>query len=279
MSILSIQSHVAYGYVGNKAAVFPLQTMGYDVWPVNTVQFSNHTGYGKWQGEVFSSAHVKNVIKGIEALGVASKCQAILSGYMGSSDICHAVLEIVQRFKSKSAQVCYLCDPIIGNKSCYVKPEVLIFFKEHLYADIVTPNQFEAEVLSGISITKQDDLKKAADYFHHLGVKIVIITGVKLKTQQAYSLFISYGASKCHLIKTPVYPFDIEPNGTGDLLSALFLGHYLTTQDPLLSLQITAYLLDKVLYNTSLAKSRELRLVGMNYKDFDEKKLAPCLAF
>lgn len=62
MNILSIQSHVAYGYVGNRAATFPLQRLGFDVWAVNTVQFSNHTGYGAWKGEAFSPAHVRAVI-------------------------------------------------------------------------------------------------------------------------------------------------------------------------------------------------------------------------
>lgn len=123
---------------GTKQLPSLLQSMGYDVWPVNTVQFSNHTGYGKWGGTIFSREHIKNIIQGIENLGVTNKCQAILSGYMGNSDICHEVLETVQKFKTKNANILYLCDPVIGNTSCFVKPEVLQFFKDHLQADIIT---------------------------------------------------------------------------------------------------------------------------------------------
>lgn len=131
--------------------------MGYDVWPVNTVQFSNHTGYGKWQGIIFSKEHIGNVIQGIEDLGVADRCAAILSGYMGSSEICQEVYATAKRFKARNANVLYLCDPVIGNNSCFVKPEVLHFFKSNLQADIITPNQFEAETLSGISINNAQD--------------------------------------------------------------------------------------------------------------------------
>ncbi|MDQ2995271.1 MAG: pyridoxal kinase [Pseudomonadota bacterium] len=265
MAILSIQSHVAYGYVGNKAAVFPLQSMGYDVWPVNTVQFSNHTGYGIWQGEVFSSEHIRDVIAGIEAIGIADECEAILSGYMGSSEICHEVQRTVENFKGKNSNVLYLCDPIIGNTSCFVKPEVLEFFKTHLHADIITPNQFEAETLSGISIKTIADLKSVANYFHDAEIGIVVITGVKLNDlAEGYYVFISYD-SVCQAIKVNEYSFLISPNGTGDLFSAVFLGSYLANKNPSEALQRTVYLTDQVMQNTFAAKSRELKIIGVNY--------------
>jgi pyridoxine kinase len=179
VSILSIQSHVACGYVGNKAATYPLQAMGYDVWPVNTVQFSNRTGYGKWQGAVFSAEHIRNIINGIEDLGEAGKCKAILSGYMGSAETCEEVQRAARRFKKLNKELVYLCDPVIGNTNCYVKPEVLDFFKKNLSADIITPNQFEAEILSGVKITDTESIKVVAKIFHELGIKIIVITGVK----------------------------------------------------------------------------------------------------
>lgn len=266
MALLSIQSHVAYGYVGNKAAVFPLQSMGYDVWPVNTVQFSNHTGYGKWQGEVFSREHIRSIIKGIEDIGVADQCEAVLSGYMGSSDICHEVQDTVKHFKSKNPKLLYLCDPVIGNTSCFVKPEVLEFFKTNLRADIITPNQFEAETLSGIKINTTSDLKQAAEYFHSLAIKIVVITGVKLRDLSAEELyvFISYDNSS-HAIRVKEYPFTISPNGTGDLFSAVFLGCYLATKNPLESLRRTVFFTDQVMKNTFDAHSRELKIISVNY--------------
>ena len=176
MSILSIQSHVVYGYTGNKAAVYPLQTMGYDVWPVHTVQFSNHTGYKSWKGKIFSREHIREVINGIEELGVTNNCQGILSGYMGSAEICEEVLETVQRFKKTNNDLIYLCDPVIGKQNRYVRPEIVEFFLKNLSADIITPNQFEAETLSGMKITNTNDVKAVAEKFHGLGIKIVIIT-------------------------------------------------------------------------------------------------------
>ncbi len=267
MAILSIQSHVTYGYVGNKAAVFPLQSMGYDVWPVNTVQFSNHTGYGQWQGEVFSKEHIHNVIQGLFDIGVDDQCEAILSGYMGSRDICHEVQDTVTEFKANNENVLYLCDPVIGNNSCFVKPEVLEFFKTDLRADIITPNQFEAETLSGISINNVQNVRRVADYFHHLGIKIIIITGVKVLdfSQDHQTIFICYD-NQCYAIKVKEYPFPISPNGTGDLFSALFLGNYLATKNPLLSLQRTVFFADQVMKNTFEAESRELQIISVNYR-------------
>lgn len=279
MAILSIQSHVAYGYVGNKAAVYPLQSMGYDVWPVNTVQFSNHTGYGKWQGEIFPRDHIRSVIEGIVALGVVNQCQAVLSGYMGSREICHEVQDTVKQFKSLNSELLYLCDPVIGNTSCFVKPEVLDFFKTNLRADIITPNQFEAETLSGITIETSDDLKRVADYFHALGVNIVIITGVRLQNalNKALLVFLS-DKQGFYAIQVKEYAFSQPPNGTGDLFSAIFLGYYLASKSALTSLQRSVLLTDQVMKNTFDAKSRELKVLSVNYTDVDVSALPEFVA-
>ena len=264
MGILSIQSHVVYGYVGNKAATYPLQAMGYDVWPINTVQFSSHTGYDNWKGEVFSREHIRDVIKGIEALGMVSKCQAILSGYMGSHDTCLEVLDIVTRFKKDNKDILYLCDPVIGNDHCYVKPEVLEFFKTNLKADIITPNQFEAEILSGIKIIDIKSLKKVADYFHNLGVLVVAITGIKNIGSFNLSVFVSDGFSK-DLIEVQTYDSKIQVNGTGDLFSAVFLGTYISTKNALESAKNATYYLDQVMRKTFEIKARELQVISANY--------------
>ena len=267
MSILSIQSHVAYGYVGNKAAVYPLQAMGYDVWPVNTVQFSNHTGYGHWQGDIFSKEHIHQVILGLEALNLVASCQAILSGYMGSEAICEEVASIVKRFKAQNPAILYLCDPVIGNTHCFVKPEVLEFFKHHLVADIITPNQYEAETLSGIKIKKSADLKIAAQFFKDKGSQVVIITGVKLEDVAPESLHI-YGSegNQHYLLETKEYVFPIPPNGTGDLFSAVFLGSYLECKNIKQALQRSVGLMDRVLAKTAASGQRELRVLEVDYR-------------
>lgn len=277
MSILSIQSHVAFGYVGNKAAVYPLQNMGYDVWPVNTVQFSNHTGYGKWEGEIFSAKHIKSIVKGIEDIGEAEGCRAILSGYMGSGSICKEVANIVARFKEKNKKIVYLCDPVIGNKKCYVKPEVLEFFKANLKADIITPNQYEAEILSGVKIKDIDSLIEVESILHHRDIKTVVITGISFKDPDYKSLyaFVS-GESGRFLVEVEEHDFKIEPSGTGDVFSAVFLGSFLSSKDSAYSLQNTVAVMDRLLMTTRMSESRELQVISVDYH-LDSKKDLPDL--
>lgn len=262
MAILSIQSHVTYGYVGNKASTYPLQSMGYDVWPLNTVQFSSHTGYKNWQGDIFSREHIKKIIQGLIDLGAINNCKAILSGYMGSQDTCLEVLETVRKFKATNDKIIYLCDPVIGNTHCFVKPEVAEFFKTSLNADIITPNQFEAEMLSGITIKNITSLKHAAEYFHSLNIAIVVITGININNE--LYIFVSDRLNQ-HLIKTKEYNFETPPNGTGDLFSAIFIGSYIANKSALEAAKNAAYFIDIVMYNTFIANSRELQILSTRY--------------
>lgn len=264
MGILSIQSHVVYGYVGNKAATYPLQSLEFDVWPVNTVQFSSHTGYENWCGEVSSREHISKLINAIEVLGLVSKCRAILSGYMGSEEICLEVIETVKKFKAKNDKILYLCDPVIGNKYCYVKPEVLNFFKTNLTADIVTPNQFEAEILSGIKIKDIKSIKAVADYFHNLGVLVVVITGIEKIQDFEFSIFVSDRFNQ-NIIAVKKHKSFIPINGTGDLFSAIFLGTYIATSDALKAAKNAAYYMDVVIKNTCAIGSRELQVISAKY--------------
>jgi pyridoxine kinase len=264
--ILSIQSHVSYGYVGNKAAVFPLQSMGFDVAPINTVQFSNHTGYGKWQGEIFSANHMMNIAKGIEDIGQASKCEAILSGYMGSKEICEAVQKIVKRYRSINPNLLYLCDPVMGGKTCFVKLEVVDFFKRSLLADIITPNQYEAELLSNTEIKDIKSLKTVAKRFHENEIKIVVITGISIpELPDTLYVFVSDNKNQ-YIIKTNAYDFPTPINGTGDLLSALFLGYYLKVKEIARAIQYSIYFMQKVLENTYSIKETELQVLSEKYQ-------------
>ncbi len=115
MKVLSIQSHVAYGHVGNASAVFPMQRLGVEVWPVHTVQFSNHTGYGAWRGRVFDGPAVEEVIQGVAERGALKHCDAVLSGYMGSADIGTAILRAVAAVRAANREAIYCCDPVIGD--------------------------------------------------------------------------------------------------------------------------------------------------------------------
>src|SRR5437762_2488059 len=141
MNILSIQSHVAYGHVGNDAAAFPLQRLGIEVWPVHTVQFSNHTGYGSWKGDVFSADMIRDIMSGIEARGVLSECDGVLSGYIGSAEIGEAILDAVTHVKRANPAARYCCDPVIGDvgRGVFVHEDIHAFMKSRAIpaADVI----------------------------------------------------------------------------------------------------------------------------------------------
>lgn len=275
MNILSIQSHVSYGYVGNKASTFPLQSMGFEVWPVNTVQFSNHTGYGHWQGDILSAAHIRAVIQGSLALGLAKQCQAILSGYIGDKAIGQVIIESVQQFRQLNPKLIYLCDPVMAtpnSKACFVKPDIPNFFREQSLdiATIITPNHFEAELLYGRKITHLNELKQADDFFHRRGVRIVIVTGLILKENNELNHFepIAFLSSPegQWLASAPTIKPNSTINGAGDLFSALYLGHFLLTQDPTIAFTLALNKTHQIIEATQAAKQRELNILAHDYK-------------
>lgn len=271
--VLSIQSHVVYGYVGNKASVFPLQCMGYDVCPINTVQFSNHTGYGQWGGDVFSADHILTIFDQMKELKLLERCKAVLSGYIGSAEIGVAIKKIVADLKN-SQDIVYLCDPVMGdNKKCYVKPEVQSFFRDSLSADIITPNHYEAEILSGVKITDISSLKRASTALFSMGAKVVAITSVAFENNDAKRCCYASDGHSAYLMPVKQYKFSTYVNGTGDLFSSIFLGAYLKNQDFKMALRIANYYLDEVLRNTQQAKTRELQILSSKYPSVDPSKL------
>ncbi|TXM89024.1 pyridoxal kinase, partial [Methylobacterium sp. WL122] len=165
MNILSIQSHVAYGHVGNASAVFPMQRLGVEVWPIHTVQFSNHTGYGAWRGRVFDGPAVEDLVAGIRERGVLGSCDGVLSGYMGSADIGTAILGAVAAVRAENPRALYACDPVIGDtgRGVYVRSGIAEFMADRAVpaADILTPNQFELDLLTGLTSSTLADAKRA----------------------------------------------------------------------------------------------------------------------
>src|ERR687894_1205050 len=165
VAVLSIQSHVAYGHVGNSSAVFPLQRLGIEVWPVHTVQFSNHTGYGAWTGRVFDGQAIDEVVQGIADRGVLGRCDAVLSGYLGSADIGHAVVQTVGRVREANGEAVYCCDPVIGDvgRGVFVRPGIPEFMREVAVpaADLVTPNHYELDHLAGTTTRTLDEVEEA----------------------------------------------------------------------------------------------------------------------
>jgi pyridoxine kinase len=256
LAILSLQSHVAYGHVGNRAAVLPLELLGFEVWPINTVQFSNHTGYPSWRGEVFSPAAVGEVWRGIRELGVAQDCEAVLSGYLGKAGVGEVVLDAVREVRAASPRALYCCDPVMGDagRGLFVGKEVVDFFRDRVCAaaDILTPNQYEAELLSGMRIDNLEAAKRAAALIHERGPRIVLITSCLPLASVSTSVFLSEGGG-CFVLRTAELPLRPAPNGAGDLFAALFLGHYLRTGEAVPALELSVNALFAVL-ETGLAR-------------------------
>ncbi|HEV7874178.1 MAG TPA: pyridoxal kinase PdxY, partial [Enterovirga sp.] len=186
MNILSIQSHVAFGHVGNASATFPMQRLGHEVWPIHTVQFSNHTGYGSWTGRVFDGLAVEELVDGIAARGVLPSCDGILSGYMGSADIGQAILGTVARVRTANPDALYCCDPVIGDvgRGVFVRPGIPEFMRDLAVpaADIVTPNQFELDFISGRSSATLADAKAALAAVQNAGPRVVLVTSLHTDT-------------------------------------------------------------------------------------------------
>ena len=233
MNILSIQSHVAYGHVGNAAATFPLQRIGVEVWPIHTVQFSNHTGYGAWTGRVFEAALITEVVEGIAQRGVLGQCDGVLSGYMGSAETGAAILDAVARVKAANPKARYCCDPVIGDvgRDVFVRPGIPEFMREHAVpaADVVTPNQFELDHLTGRTSATRRDALAAIDALHALGPKTIMVTSLHTDETppDAIDLVASDAAGRFR-VRTPKLPISV--NGAGDAIAALFFAHYLRTR-------------------------------------------------
>ncbi|MBS0533798.1 MAG: pyridoxal kinase PdxY [Proteobacteria bacterium] len=230
MNLISIQSHVVFGHVGNSAAVFPLQRMGVEVWPIHTVQFSNHTGYGEWQGEVFGGKLIRSLVAGLEQRGVLPECDGVLSGYMGSAEIAEAILDSVTTVRRANPSARYCCDPVIGDvgKGVFVREGIPDFIKTKALptADIVTPNQFELDFLTGRSSRTRAEALDAVKALHDLGPHAVLVTSLHTdETPEDAIDMLASDDTGCYLLRTP--RLQLIANGAGDAVAALFLAHYL----------------------------------------------------
>ncbi|MDN5931430.1 MAG: pyridoxal kinase PdxY [Pseudonocardia sp.] len=262
--ILSIQSSVAYGHVGNSAAVFPLQRLGHEVWPVNTVHFSNHTGYGRWRGPVLDPSDVADVISGIAERGVLPGCDAVLSGYQGAEAVGTVVLDAVAQVKAANPAAVYCCDPVMGDvgRGFFVRPDIPEFMRDRVVpaADLVTPNQFELEFLTDSKIATTADLLDAVDALRATGPRTVLVTSVQTDETPAGSIaMLAADDEAAWAVHTPLLPISV--NGAGDMTAALFLAH--THTDGIrVALERTASSVFAVLAATHEGGHREITLVA-----------------
>ncbi|KAA9135212.1 pyridoxal kinase PdxY [Microbacterium caowuchunii] len=264
MKILSIQSAVAYGHVGNSAAVFPLQRIGVEVLPVYTVNFSNHTGYGSWRGPMIAPEDVAAVLTGIEERGVFGEIDVVLSGYQGGEGIGDVIIDAVARVKAANPDAIYACDPVMGNakSGCFVAPSIPVLLRERVVpvADIITPNQFELGFLTGTEPTTIASTLASADAARAMGPHTVLVTSVERPDREEGTIEMMVVDDRgAWVVQTPLLP--MKANGSGDVTAALFTAHYRRTGDAADALARTTSSVYDLLERTHTSGQRELQLV------------------
>jgi pyridoxine kinase len=264
-TILSIQSSVAYGHVGNSAVTFPLMRMGVTVWPVITVHFSNHTGYGAWRGPLLSAADLRDVILGIDERGVLDEVDAVLSGYQGGEDIGAMILDAVALVKRRNPAAIYCCDPVLGDadRGYFVRPGIPELMRQRIVpaAQIITPNQFELEALTGLRVSTLAEVLNAADAAAGLGPEVVLVTSVLRQDGPPGTIdMVAVTADGAWLVTTPRLPQTFS--GSGDVTAATFLARLLSTWDVPGALAHTAAVIYGLLEVTAASGGTELALIA-----------------
>jgi pyridoxine kinase len=262
--ILSIQSHVVYGHVGNSAAVFPLQRLGREVWPLMSVQFSSHAGYPGWRGRAFDAGMVEDCVAGLAAIGVLPRCAGLLTGYLGKAEIGEAALRALAGIRRANPGAAYACDPVIGDvgRGAYVAQEVAEFFRDRAVpaATIVTPNAFELEWLTGVRVASLAEALSAVSALLARGPEVAVATSLTLDdTPEGHIDMVAGDRQGSWRLVTPKLP--IAVNGAGDLFAALFFHHWLERRSTPEALSRTASSVFGVVAATLAAGERELPLV------------------
>jgi pyridoxine kinase len=269
MNILSIQSWVTYGHVGNASAMFPLQRLGAEVWAINTVQFSNHPGYGAFTGSVFPPDCLRALVDGVAARGALRECDALLSGYVGDPGTGAVLLHAEALLRAANPRALWACDPVIGDDGpgIYVRPGIAEFFTEQAVprADVLTPNQFELGCLTGLPCHTLPLATAAIAALRARmragGPRAVLVTSFRGEETPDECLdLLAAGEDGLYRLRTPKLP--IVANGAGDAIAALFLFHLLQSGQTRAALENAASTVHSLLRRTVEAGSRELLLIA-----------------
>jgi pyridoxine kinase len=264
MGLLSINSHVVCGHVGHAATVFALQRLGVEVWPIHTVELSNHPGHGAFRGRVTEAAAIRDLVEGLAGHGALARCRGVITGYLGTAENGAEARAAVALIKAADPAARYCCDPVIGDtdKGIYVRPETAEVIRDRLVpaADVVTPNAFELEFLGGRRCATTLDVLAAIDALHARGPRIVLATSVATDETPADTVdtVVSEAAGRFRL-RTP--KLALSAHGAGDLLAALFFAHWLDGGDARLALARAGSSLYGIVSRTVRARSPELLLI------------------
>ncbi|OOF43644.1 pyridoxal kinase [Rodentibacter rarus] len=272
-NVLSIQSHVVYGFAGNKSATFPMQLLGVDVWALNTVQFSNHTQYGKWTGMVIPQEQIREIVTGLENIEKLQECDALLSGYLGSPEQVDQILYALEQIKKHNPNALYLCDPVMPNpeKICVVANGVreALIEKAIPVADIMTPNMNELRQLSEFPINSFEDVLKAANALLDKGVKKVLVKHLgkagKINDPDTFEIIMATPEGIWHLSR-PLYQLNFEPVGVGDLIAGTFLANLLNGKSDVEAFEAMNNEVAGVMKTTFELNSYELQTIAARFE-------------
>jgi pyridoxine kinase len=264
MTVISIQSQVAYGHVGNSAAMFPMQMHGIDVIAVPTTLLSNRPGYPTIRGRVLDAQLVSDLLLGIEERGAVDASRMILSGYLGSPDIAAVVADFVARAKARNPRLIYCCDPVLGDRDrgLFVHADIPPLVRDLLcpLADIITPNHFEFEWLCGGKVNTTDQMIAQAQGLLARGPSTIVVTSAELSdTPDGQIETLAVERSQSWRVRTP--KLAISPSGTGDLFAALFSAARVQGRDTPAALGHAASAIFAVLERTALSGTEEMRIV------------------
>ena len=276
MSVLSIQSHVVYGHVGNSAVSFVLQRLGLEIWPINTVQFSNHTGYADWEGRVTPVDEVQALLQGLSRRNVLPHCEAVLTGYLGLPALGDAVLDAVAMAKTANKKAVWCCDPVMGDegRGFFVPPAMAEFFKKRALplADFLTPNQFELEQISDVRVSDLDHLRLALKLLHSKGPRLICVTSARFADtpEQALDMVLSV-PDQIWRLRLPRLP--LSPNGAGDVVAGLILYHALKKFPPKSILEKSGSMIFALLMTMLKLRQGELPLVAAQNEMLSPERL------
>ena len=265
-NVLSIQSHVVFGHAGNSAAEFPMRRLGVNVWPLNTVQFSNHTQYGHWAGSAIDAPQMQELVEGIGAIGMLPRCDAVLSGYLGTPEQAQAVIEIVRAVKAVNPHARYFCDPVMGTATgCRVEPGIQEFLVKSMpeVSDAIMPNHSELQRLVGRMIETTEEAVTACRELMQRGPKLVLVKHLLDRNSPADRFNMLVVTERESWVgQRPLYPFARQPVGVGDLTSAVFIARTLLGDPLRVAFEHTLAAVNGVMRATWDAGRYELELVA-----------------
>jgi pyridoxine kinase len=265
MLVISIQSQVVHGHVGNSAAVPALQAAGVNVAAVPTTLLSNHPRYPTLRGRVLEAGLVADLLKGVEERGLVDQAAVLITGYLGSPENAAVVADFVERALSRNSKLVYLCDPVIGDDGrVYVADGILDVLRHRLLpaAHLITPNQFELELLSGVTIADAGGLRASATAIAGQGRIDIVATGCTLTDTPAGQVeTILCADGQLSRFATPLLP--IRPYGTGDLLTGLIAAHLAKGAAIEAAVRLAVETIFAVLVRTQESGSAEMRLVPL----------------